>query len=296
VTAALGVISDALSQSGKGISGGYKVVNAPDVKETKKHDDKQYNDFVSQDFSKWLADDTIDSLTKQKTLEALMNEYDLDMLTEDELKKYYEGYAKSANDQSDKVFNQAQRAYIAAVTAGDAKTTEQLVKLATNASTSKKNLYATSALSNQFKQQLGMGNSGRQLATDAQNQAAANLAAVAQAGLDSNRALTGYLGNGSDSYEQGTLYGAHNTFNQNSADARKHYSGLGIDISNITQGINRVNSQLDMSNRKRYADTASSITMDNARAGANNASNSGTRNVLGTKAGAMVEQGKSTKK
>lgn len=295
-TAALNFLERVYENAGKGISGGYTAVTAPEAKEIAKEKDKQYSDFVSQDFSKWLADDAIDSLTKQKTLEDLMTQYGLEMLTEDKLKEYYEGYAKDANRQSDKVFNQAQRAYIAAVTAGDAKTTDQLVKLATNASTSKKNLYATSALSNQFKQQLGMGNSGRQLATDAQNQAAANLAAIAQAGLDSNKALTGYLGNGSDTYEQGTLYGAHNTFNQNSADARDYYSRLGVDIANVTQGINNVNSKIYQSNIKRLGDTASSITLDNATAGANNATNAGTRKTYGAKAGAMVAQGRSTKK
>lgn len=226
-------------------------------------------------------------MTKQKTIDELLEEYELDMLTEEGMRALYEGYAEDANKESDKVFNAAQRAYIAAVTAGDAKTTEQLVKLANNAGASKKNLFATSALTNQFKQQAGLNNTGRQLATDYQNQQAANLAAIAKSGLDANTALTGYLGNGADSYDAGTVYGAFNTFAQNAADNRKNYSGIGSAISNTTQGINSTLTGIDIGNRKRFSDVSSSITFDNARAGANNATNSGTRKTFTTEAKAL---------
>jgi hypothetical protein len=295
VSAALNTIMKNFNTGSLG--GGYKTVTAPDIKEAELFDNKQYDDFINSGaIDKWLSDETIKAFTEDKSLQQLLNEYGLgDTLTEAGLSALYKGYAEEANKESDKVFNQAQRAYIAAVTAGDTKTTEQLSKLAANAGSSKGNLLASSALANQYKQQLGMNNTGRQLATDYQNQASQNLAAVAKAGLDANKALTKYLGNGTDNYESGTVYGALNTIKGTAASNRGIYGNIGSDIMSATKNLNTDVNRHNVNNNTRATNLASHYTLGNASNAANNVKNKGTAGTIATNALAMIAQGKATK-
>lgn len=294
VAAALNTIINSFANSGA-LSSGYKKVNTPAYQNAEQFTNQQYTDFINSDaFKTFLSDDTIDALTKTKTIEELLSENNLDMLTEEGMRSLYEGYATEANAQSNKVFNQAQRAYIAAVTAGDAKTTEQLAKLATNAGASKSNLYATSALANQLKQQFGLNNTGRQMATDFQNQQSANQAAIANAALSANKALTGYIGNGADGYDAGTLYAVKNLWDSNAANNRTQYGSLGNKLMSTTQGLNTSNVSNSINNYDRLAKLAGQYTTTNAAAAANNTANKATTNSLKTQAEAMKTQANTT--
>lgn len=294
ISAALQTIIDGFTNN-TALSGGYKKVDTPAYKKAEQFDNKQYTDFLKSDaFKNFLSNDTIDALTKSKTIEEILNDNSLDMLTEDGMKALYEGYAKDANEQSDRVFNQAQRAYIAAVTAGDTKTTEQLTKLAANAGTSKSNLYATSAFANQLKQQFGLNNTGRQLASDFQNQQSANRQAISNAALSANKALTGYIGNGTDGYDAGTVYAVKNLWDTTKASNRQQYGSLGNKLMSTTQGLNTSNVSNNINNYDRLAQLASQYTAANAAAAANNTANGATRNSLKTNAQAMQTQAQTT--
>lgn len=301
VTKAINSIVESLSGAGSAGSagGGFKRVLTPEYTAAEQFDNKQYTDFMNTDaFQKFLSDDTIDALTKTKTLKDIMGEFGLgslteggpDLLTEEGMNALYNSYAEEANKQSNKVFNDAQRAYIAAVTAGDAKTTEQLTKLAANAGINKSNLYAASAFANQFKQQTGLGNTGRQLATDYQNQQAANNEAVASAATQANKALTGYLGSGNDAAGTNTLYGIKGLFDNTAAANRYSYGALGNKLMGTTQGLNNVNVSSNINNYDRLKQMASEYTAANADAGANNILNAGTKGSLVARVNAMLAQ------
>lgn len=302
VSAAIDVITKALGQSGKSSGGGgYKTVAAGDYKDAKQFTNKQYNDVVNNpDFQKFLADDTIDALTKAKTIDDIKKQFGLitddgiDILSEAGLNALYTQYSGEATKQANRVFNDAQRAYIAAITAGDAKTAAQLTRLASSAGATKGNLYAASALTQQFKQQSGLGNTGRQLSTDFLNQRSFNRQAPANAALAANSALTKYVGNGSDNYDQATLYGILNGFNQNAANNRNYYGAFGGSVMNSTQGINNSVVSNNINNYDRLSKLAGDFTTANAAAGANNITNKSTKDIYKTYANAMKAQGQST--
>lgn len=302
VSAATDVITKALGQSGKSSGGGgYKTVTAGDYEDAKQFTNKQYNDVVNNpDFQKFLADDTIDALTKAKTIDDIKKQFGLitddgiDILSEAGLNALYTQYSGEATKQANRVFNEAQRAYIAAITAGDAKTADQLTRLASSAGATKGNLYAASALTQQFKQQSGLGNTGRQLSTDFVNQRSFNRQAPANAALAANSALTKYVGNGSDNYDQATLYGVLNGFNQNAANNRNYYGAFGGSVMNSTQGINNSVVSNNINNYDRLSKLAGDFTTANATAGANNITNKSTKDIYKTYADAMKAQGQST--
>ena len=276
--------------------GGYKTVQAGPYQNAMQFDNKQYEDLVgNQEFMNWiLSDSTIDSSTKAKSLKEFMQDSGLDMLTKEGLTSLYTQYNDEATQDANKVFNKAQRAYIAAITAGDAKTADQLTRLASTAGASKGNLYTASALSNQFKQQAGLSSSGRQLATDFLNQQSFNRSAAAQAVTDAGAAQNKYLGTGADSYDSGTLYGAYNQHLQNKADGSNAYGSLGSKIMGTTQDLNSWNVKNQVDNYNRLVEVAQKYTAANAAAGAHNATAAGTKKELTASAEAlkrMAEQG-----
>lgn len=297
VTDALQTVLKALGEN-KSYGGGYTTVQAGDYTKAQQLENKQYNDIVNnEEFRRFLEDRTIDSLTKAKTLNNIRNQFKsntFDFLTEEGLNKLYTGYADDANKQSNKIFNEAQRAYIASITAGDTKTAEQLTRLATSAGASKGNLYAASALANQFKQQSGLSASGRQLATDFLNQQSYNHNNITQAALDANAAATKYIGNGNDNLDAGTLYGILNTEQQNAANNRQYYSQFANSVMNATQDINSERVKNQINNHDRLAELASGVTDINALNAVNNITNKGTKNTYTTRAKATYNQGAST--
>ena len=271
-------VSDAVSDlmsalKTKVASSGYKTVNAGTYEKSDKVDNTQYKALIESDpaFINWiLSDDTIDALTKKQSIKDYIDAYDLDLLTLEGLTKEYDKYNTEATKQANNVFNKAQRAYIAAITAGDAKTAEQLTRLATSASGAKGNLYAVSALSNQYKQQTGASNTGRQLATDFLNQQAFNNANKTQAQVNAANAQLKYLGSGNQQSGGATLYEAYNKHGQNKANAFGAYGKFGNSIMGSTQDINSWAVKNNIDNWNRLNQVASAYTATNAGGAAAN--------------------------
>ena len=289
VSAALGVIMQAL-QKPASTGAGFKTVSTPDYKKAKQFNNQQYKDVLNSEYMDYLDPDVIKRMGSSKSLDDILSEYGLDMLSEEGLKTLYTQYAEDANKRSDQVFNAAQRAYIAAITAGDVKTSEQLTRLAQNTSGARSNLYATEALANQFKQQRENANTGLQMATDMQNQRSANANAVNKAALQANAALSGYLGTGADGYDKSTLYAIGSLWDQAAAANRQNYGTLSNAIMQGVQNMNTQNVQNSVNNANRLAQLAAGITSANAAAAANNAANTASRNTAITQAKASKTQ------
>lgn len=289
VSSALGVIMQAL-QKPASTGAGFKTVSTPDYEKAKQFNNQQYNDVLNSTYMDYLDPDVIKRMGSSKSLDDILSEYGLDMLSEEGLKTLYTQYAEDANKRSDQVFNAAQRAYIAAITAGDAKTSEQLTRLAQNTSGARSNLYATEALANQFRQQRANANTGLQMATDVQNQRSANANAVNKAALQANSALSNYLGTGADGYDKSTLYAIGSLWDQAAAANRQSYGTLSNSIMQGVQDMNTQNVQNSVNNANRLAQLAAGITSANAAAAANNAANTASRNAAITQAQASKIQ------
>lgn len=295
------VIDNLVSQAKvNGGNGGYVTVALPLSEEAVQFDNKHYDDFVNSGaIEHYFSDDTKNALTTEYTsIDQLLKEYGLtDILSQEGIKALYKGYSEEANKQSDKVFNAAQRAYIAAITAGDVKTADQLVKLATTASSSKSNLYATSAFANQLKQQFGLNNTGRQLATDYHNQQAANASATAKNTQSAIDAYTVLAGNGADSYDKTTLNAIINLWNNAALKNQGIYSSIANKHMNTTQtGLNTSNTNSVVADNNRKTDVSSAVTGLNVTGAVNNITNSYTKDTLATEALASLAQGIDTKK
>lgn len=272
---------------------GYKIVNAP-TEDLKAFENKQYNSVVNNKvFQSYI--DNAGNLTKNITPEELMKAYGLEvLLTDKSFMDEYAKYASEANTESDKVFNQAQRAYIAAITAGDAKTADQLTRLATSTGGTKGNLYAASALANQYNQQTGLTTTGRQLAADYQNQQSDNATNIHNALLGAYDKRTEYLGNGYYNTDKATINGTVNKYNDQSADLRGTFMGLHNKTMTNTQGMTNVNADLAASNNTRAGNIAAQITASNASKATSNTRNATTRNKLAADWLASLAQNKKT--
>lgn len=293
VANAVKTISNAFNTLSSG-AGSYGVVNAPTSNKVKTFTNKQYNDTVNnKTFQSYI--DNAKALTKTYTPEEILKEYGLDVLASDEsFMQQYVQYAEEANQESNKVFNDAQRAYIAAVTAGDTKTSEQLTRLATSTSGTKGNLYAASALANQYNQQTGLFNTGRQLATDYQNQQSANNTAIYDAMLKAYDDRTNFLGNGYANSDKGTLYGTVNTLNQNAAARLDAFAGLNNKYMTTTQSLNSTNANLTSGTNRRLGNLAGNLTLSNAQIYSNNTRNTSSRNKLAAQMLGTLATGQAT--
>lgn len=278
----------------------YTTVEAPEAEEAVKLNNGEYDrlqTLLTGDSGYANILNNMDELTKTPTLQSLLKDYGLDtLLNERGMQTEYTKYAENANQQSDRVFNEAQRAYIAAITAGDSKTAASLEKLAQNAGASKRNLYAASALANQYQQQTNALNTGSRLNTDVLNQRSANASAIAQAKLAANQALTNYIGNGTNGYDSGTLYGAAKLFDNAAAQNRYNLASLGNQQMTTTQGLNTTNTNVAIGNNNRLDKLASSYTANNATAAINNKKNEGTRDTLIAEVEALRKQAEQTLK
>ena len=293
VANAVKTISNAFNTLSSG-AGGYGVVNAPTSTKVKEFTNKQYNDTVgNKTFQSYV--DNAEALTKTYTPEEILKEYGLDVLASDEsFMQQYGQYAEEANQESNKVFNAAQRAYIAAITAGDVKTSEQLTRLATSTSGTKGNLYAASALANQYNQQTGLFSTGRQLATDYQNQQSDNNASVYDAMLNAYDARTNFLGNGYANSDKGTLYSTVNTLNQNAADRLDAFTKLSDKYMTTTQSLNSTNANLLSGTNRRLGNLAGDLTLSNAQIYNNNTRNTSERNKIAAQMLGTLATGQAT--
>lgn len=290
--------SDALQKYIDGIgkkvdSGYYKTVNAGDYKKAEQFANKQYSDLITspegQEFLKWILDsNTVDAFTKKQTLEEYIKSSELaDFITLSGLTEKYKGLNEEATDQANQIFNQAQRAYIAAIAAGDAKTAEQLTRLATTAGTSKGNLYAATALANQFKQQAG-SNTGRQLATDFLNQQSFNRANEAQYQYDAANTQLKYLGSGNQQSGGSTLYEAFNKNAQNKAQAINAYGKFGSSVMGSNQDMSSWSVKNNIDNWNRLNQVIKDYNAINAAGAAANTEAQGAIETLAAQAKAKI--------
>lgn len=261
--------------------GDYDPVDIGSYQKANQIDNKQYNDIVNSDVLNYiLSDKTISEFTKAKTLEQYLQDTGLDVLTYDGLNALYTEANKEATQQSNQIFNQAQRAYIAAITAGDAKTAEQLTRLAASASSSKGNLYAASALANQYKQQSGLSSNGRQLATDFLNQQSFNKSNKASIGNWIQDTQSTYLGTGNKNYNNTTLYDTYLQHKQNATTAGGYYGSLANKIMGGVQDVNSWNVKNNVDNWNQLSELASAYRNTNINAAADNIANAETKKEI----------------
>lgn len=296
-------IKDAATKGGayaNTANGGFTKVDTPDYEEAKQFTDTEYNTVINNPIYKSYLDN-IDTLTKSKSLDDILKEFGLidkatglNMLSEEGLRSLYEQNADTANKQSNQIFNEAQRAYIAAITAGDAQAVNTLTRLAQSTSGTKGNLYAASALASRYGQLSNALNSGMQLRTDVANQNSANAAAMAQSQINSTQALTKYLGNGESTYDGATLYGVAKNFDNAAATNRNSFGQLANEKMNTTANMNTANTNVAIGNADRLSQLANSYTDANAQSAANNITNAGTRQSLVAEVEALRKQAEQT--
>ena len=223
----------------------YNTSKTPEYKFSEKDPNFEYESFLDPEKNPlWsiLADPS--TFTETMSEKDFANKYGLDFIDAAGMQAEYEAIAKEANKESNQVFNKAQRAYIAAITAGDAKTAEQLTRLATSVGGTKGNLYAASALANQFKQQDNASVTGRQLATDFQNQQSANLEAISRYGMEGyNKSNQFYAGTGNSS--ENTFSNIFSRYENTQAANRAWLSELGNKGALSTAHMNSLMTDLD---------------------------------------------------
>ena len=139
-----------------------------------------------------------------------------------------------------------------------------------------------------------MNRSGRQLATDYQNQQSLNRYSQFAAAADAADALTKYIGSGNDSYGAGTVYSALNKYNDNAISNAQLYGQLGNTSMTTTQKLDDIRVTGNIDNYDRYTNLAGTLTDVNATGAANNIKNAGTRHALTASAEAMKQQGLDT--
>lgn len=261
-----------------------------------KFENKQYQEAVADTkLSEYRAN--ADLLTKQYTEQELLDALGLSYLAKDsnELAEMYKGFSTAANEKSNQVFNAAQRAYVAAITAGDVKTTEQLTRLAKTTSGAKRNVYAATALADQFKKQSGLSGSGKQLATDFNNQISANNKFIADNQLAAESVKQNYRGNGSDSYDKATFLGGYNALNNAGSLNAQTFADYDNALMSTTSKLGSTNTGVATNNYKNLGDVAGTISDANFENLINNIRNDRVREDIKTRYNALINSGKSVK-
>lgn len=239
----------------------------------------------SEEWAKVLDQNTFDRLTKLKRADGVFydditnknvaSSYGLDyLINAEDTEAVFDDFANTANKESDKVFNAAQRAYLAAIMAGDAETTEQLTRMAQGAGTGKKNLYDASLLVNQVSQQNANRKVGDTLAYDYLKQQALNEKQKAAAKIQASSNRNAWLGDGNPDSAQGGLYGATSLHKQGATSALDSYSqlaGLGMDYQGF---MNDMISSSTIASNENLSGLGANYTGNNAAGGVNNLGNS----------------------
>lgn len=228
-----------------------------------------------------LSDNTFDYATNNKTREDLMREFGVGFLTSLEgtdstpgVYDVYDGFAESANKAADRTFNQAQRAYLASIAAGDAKTAEQLTKLAQTAGASKRNLHGAAAFAGMFNQQRNNANVGNTIASNYKLHKAANdmLSQTAR-----ENARTTYDTQKSVVPNTNTFGGVAELYNQGSSEGKKAY---GSTFVSGMQGQTNWNDTVSTGNRatnNNLANFGSRLQALNTQAATHNTTNDATK-------------------
>ena len=282
-TAEADVKADRKDVTTTGTAGGLKASDYTVSKTQNKVDvanltNKQYNDIVNNPIAKQLLTDAaFKQHTAGKSYADILKEYGLtDVLGtgEDDTQLYevYKGFVEEANQESNKTFNQAQKAYIASIAAGDSVTAEQLTKLAQTAGNTKGNLYAASTLANQYTQQRNAANTGLNLRDSFQQQIADNKMAESNIKTNANNAFTGYVGNGYDASGSATLSGVKKIFDDASTTAKGGYSNWAQTFMNNTKEADRTLANAKLNDFIRINNLANKITNKNISGAINNKS------------------------
>lgn len=257
-----------------------------------KYEDAPYIDenllktLLGPDYRKFLTDKTFDRFTTALSEETLARQYGLeDLLNVDNVTKQYLKNQQQANEASDKIFNDAQRAYVMAIAAGDEKTAEQLTRLAQTAGTSRKNLYGTTALANQFAQQRANANVSNDLYYDSVKQQAANRAANANAIQAGRAQWNQWVGDGNPNASGNGFSKSYAQHVGNTKDAKGAYGDLiGAAMSNQSK-FNDAIGNVNRGSNNTLSDYAAALNRLNANGAAANTNNSaaiaGIKNTLG---------------
>lgn len=259
------------------------------------YDNTQYNAAVNDTkFSEYI--DNLPELTKTYTPEEILQLYGLgDYLTKTGLEAQYGNFSADANKQADQVFNAAQRAYIASITAGDVKTAEQLTRLAQTNTGAKQNLNAAAALAKQYTQQFDSAKTGLRLSSDYLNQQSKNKNFVTSNQIGANTKYNTYWGNGNDTYDKSTVNAVTNAFNDAGILFKANAGSYGNKLMSTTQGLNTTNNNLSKDNIGRLSAIANATSGENFNNLVNNITNEGVKQSVLTRAEAMGLQGQQTK-
>ena len=278
---ALGTLKNNINNTSAVSQGGTSVT--PEYIKNPYIDETVYNALVNNStYAKYLSPERLSYFLQDKKYADVAKENGIDYLMDAYgLSNLYAQAAEEANKESDKVFNAAQKAYLAAVAAGDTQTIAQLTGVAATAGASRGNLYGTSALANQFSQQRRNATIGNTLLQDQINQQTANLDALVRAKQQGLSDRVNYLGNGTGSSPSGLL-GATSLYNSVSGSNRSKYSDIAGETMLSQAEQNDIISTLGNAANSARAQLASTYNSANGAAAATNANVDATRKGLTT--------------
>lgn len=249
--------------------------NKPDYEDAPYIDETLYKTLLGEDYTKFLSQDVFDLFTRKLSEEELAKQYGLeDLLNVDSVVNKYTGFQKEANAESDKVFNDAQRAYITAIAAGDVKTADQLARMAQSASISRKNLQGASALANQFAQQRANANVSNNLYYDTQQQQAANKSAMANATQAGRTQWNQWVGDGNPNASGNGFSKSYAQHVGNAADAKSAYGDIISGAVSNQSSFNDTVGQLNRDSNNTLSGYAAALNQFNAQGAKSNTTQS----------------------
>ena len=263
--------------------------NKPKYTEAPYIDENLYETLLTKDYLKFLTDKTFKRYTTQKTEDKLAEQYGLsDLLSADRVVDKFTQFQEQANAESDRVFNDAQRAYVAAIAAGDAKTAEQLTRLAQTAGIGRKNLYGATALANQFAQQRANASVSNNLHYDAVQQNAMNKASIANATQSGRQQWAGWVGDGDPNSSTGGFSASYNQHVGNVNTANTLYGDLIKSTMGNQSGYNDTVGTLNNDRNTTLSQYAAALNKFNTAGATTNTSNSAA--IAGIKNNSAVQK------
>ena len=263
--------------------------NKPKYTEAPYIDENLYETLLTKDYLKFLTDKTFKRYTTQKTEDKLAEQYGLsDLLSADRVVDKFTQFQEQANAESDRVFNDAQRAYVAAIAAGDAKTAEQLTRLAQTAGIGRKNLYGATALANQFAQQRANASVSNNLHYDAVQQNAMNKASIANATQSGRQQWAGWVGDGDPNSSTGGFSASYNQHVGNVNTANTLYGDLIKSTMGNQSGYNDTVGTLNNDRNTTLSQYAAALNKFNTAGATTNTNNSAA--IAGIKNNSAVQK------
>jgi DNA-binding phage protein len=263
--------------------------NTPEYTQAPLIDESLYNTLLSEDYLKFLSPETFARFTNQKSEADIAAQYGLlDLMSADAVANKFIGFQQQANAESDKTFNEAQRAYIMAIAAGDAKTAEQLTRLAQTAGMSRKNLYGASALANQFAQQRANAAVSNNLRYDRVQQQALNNASIANATQSGRQQWNAWVGDGNSNASGNGFSNSYNRYTNNVTNATAAYKDLIGGAMNNQSSYNNTVNTLNNDSNSTLSQYAAALNTLNTNAATTNTQNSAI--IAGIKNNAEVQK------